>query len=84
MSNNNLDKNIKSKLLEYQIEHTNNLIRILTNNNTCLDASDTGTGKTYSAVAVCAHLQLIPIIVCPKSIISNWRRICIDFNVKKF
>ena len=34
MSNNNLDKSIKSKLLEYQIEHTNNLIRILTNNNT--------------------------------------------------
>jgi SNF2 family DNA or RNA helicase len=79
-----MNNNIKNKLLEYQIEHTNNLIRIIQNNNTCLDASDTGTGKTYSAVATCSHLNLYPIIICPKSIISNWKRVCEIFELKKY
>ena len=76
-------ENIKHKLLEYQQEHTNNIVRILTNNNTCLDASDTGTGKTYSAMAACNLLNLTPIIICPKSIVSQWKRIAEYFDVKK-
>ncbi len=78
-----MDKNIKSKLLEYQIEHTNNIIRILNNNNTCLDASDTGTGKTYTAIATCAILKLTPVIICPKSVISTWKRVAELFDLKK-
>ena len=76
--------NIKNKLLEYQTEHCQNIIRILTNNTTCLDASDTGTGKTYSAVASCSVLKLIPIIVCPKSVISTWRTVCKYFDLTDF
>jgi superfamily II DNA or RNA helicase len=73
---------IKHKLLEYQQEHTNNIIRILKTNNTCLDASDTGTGKTYSAMAACNILNLSPIIICPKSIVAQWKRIAEYFDVK--
>ena len=78
----NIDDDIKNKLFEYQVENTKNMIRILTNNKTVLDASDTGTGKTYTAVASCAQLGLRPFIICPKSVIYAWRRVCSDFNVK--
>ena len=75
---------IKHKLLDYQIEHTMNLVRIINTNKTALDASDTGTGKTYSAVAACRILKLRPIIICPKSIMSVWKRVCDYFDVKYY
>ncbi len=78
-----MDKNIKSKLLEYQVEHTENILRILKNNNACLDASDTGTGKTYTAIAACAILKVTPLIICPKSVISTWKKVAEIFNLKK-
>lgn len=81
---NKINKSIKDKLLEYQIEHSENIIRILINNNCCLDASDTGTGKTYTAIASCVHLKLIPIIICPKSVISTWKNVCKYFELIDF
>jgi len=77
-----LNDKIKSKLLKYQIEHTINLIDILIKNRTALDASDTGTGKTYTAIACCLYLKLNPIIICPKSVINNWITVCKYFNIK--
>lgn len=79
-----ISDNIIKKLLEYQIEHCENLIRVLIKNNCCLDASDTGTGKTYTAIGACAHLKLIPIIICPKSVISTWKNVCKYFDLKYF
>jgi superfamily II DNA or RNA helicase len=79
-----ISDNIKKKLLEYQIEHCENIIRILNSNITCLDASDTGTGKTYTAIASCAYLKLIPLIICPKSVIATWKSVCKYFNLKEF
>jgi len=75
-------ESIKYKLLEYQQEHVNNIIRILENNNTCLDASDTGTGKTYSAIASCIIGKFRPIIICPKSVIATWKNVCDYFDKK--
>jgi superfamily II DNA or RNA helicase len=77
-----MSKIFKDKLYEYQIEHTDNIVRIIDNNKSVLDASDTGTGKTYTAAAACAILKLNPIIICPKSVVSNWKRVCSIFNVK--
>lgn len=77
-----LNEDIKNKLFGYQVENAKNMIRIITNNKTALDASDTGTGKTYTAIASCAQLGLSPFIICPKSVIYAWRRVCKDFNVK--
>ena len=73
--------NIESNLLEYQIQHYKNIVRILNNNNACLDASDTGTGKTYTAIAACKNLNLIPFIICPKSVISTWNKVCGIFKI---
>ena len=78
-----INKNIiYKKLLEYQQEHVNNIIRIITNNKTCLDASDTGTGKTYCAMAACALLNIRPLIICPKSVISTWTTVSNYFEIK--
>jgi restriction endonuclease len=77
-----LSQKIKDKLLPYQVEHTESLIHILKKNITALDSSETGTGKTYCAIAVCSALNLKPIIICPKSIISIWTKVCDYFKVK--
>jgi superfamily II DNA or RNA helicase len=76
-----MDK-IKNKLLPYQIQHTENIVRIIKNNKACLDASDTGTGKTYSAIAACKILNYHPIIICPKTVKYTWKNVCEYFDVK--
>lgn len=78
-----MDK-IKSKLLPFQIDHVNNLVRIITNNNCVADMSDTGTGKTYTALASCSILKLRPIIISPKSVMSSWKRVSEIFKIKPY
>lgn len=64
----------KAKLLPYQLNHTNNLIYSINIHNRGLDASDTGTGKTYSSIALCVTLGLKPLIIGPKAVITSWKR----------
>ena len=40
----------------------------------CIDASDTGTGKTITALGVAQALGRTPLVVCPKSILTQWER----------
>lgn len=75
-----LSEKTKSKLLPYQINHTQNLITSLQTNHRVLDASDTGTGKTYTAIASCVELGLKPLIICPKSVINSWHNVIEHFD----
>jgi len=75
---------IKNKLIGYQIDHVKNMIQIIKKNNAILDASDTGTGKTYCCCALLSILNLKPIIICPKSVISVWKNVCKIFNVQPY
>ena len=77
-----LGKFITNKLYDYQQNHTNRLINILRINNAVLDASDTGTGKTYCAIATAKFTKKRPIIICPKSVISAWEIVAKLFDVK--
>ena len=77
-----IDVNIQSKLLDYQINHVQKLIGALEKNNIAIDTSDTGCGKTYCALALCKQLNLTPIVICPKSIMSNWYNVAKIFDVK--
>jgi superfamily II DNA or RNA helicase len=61
-----------NKLFDYQLKHANTICQILTMNKRALDCSDTGTGKTYTSIAICRLLGLKPFIICPKSVISAW------------
>lgn len=75
--NNMIQKNPTEYLLQYQISHVNQLAKCFKTHNIVLDASDTGTGKTYCALILASILGLTPLIICPKSVINNW------FNVAK-
>lgn len=70
------------KLLEYQIPHVYQLIDCLKKTNVVLDASDTGTGKTYCSIVLCHILNLKPFILCPKSVINNWLNVANEIGVE--
>ena len=76
-----IKRDIQQNLLDYQILHVQNLVGSIEKNKIAIDTSDTGCGKTYCALAVCKQLNLDPIIICPKSIISNWKKIAKIFDV---
>jgi superfamily II DNA or RNA helicase len=56
--------------------NTENVVRIIKNNKAVIDSSDTGTGKTYTSIAACKVLQKRPIVICPKAVMTNWKRVC--------
>lgn len=70
------------KLLDYQEPHAKLLIDMLNKNNTALDASDPGIGKTYIASYVCKVMNLMPIVITPKNVVNKWISVLDDFGVK--
>lgn len=72
------------KLLNYQIPHAEQMKEAVRNSKCVLDASDTGTGKTYVAISVCKDMNYEPFIICPKSVIPTWIDVAKKFNVKLF
>ena len=75
---------IESKLFSYQIPHLNQLYDSFKINKCILDASDTGTGKTYVALVLCKKLGLKPFIICPKSVICAWQNVAKQLNIEIF
>ena len=67
-----LTEQAKSKLLPYQVKHAETLCSILLTKCRALDLSQTGTGKSYVSAAICASLNLRPLIISPKSLITMW------------
>lgn len=70
------------KLLDYQREHAETIMTAIIKHSRALDASDTGTGKTYVSVYVCQQLNLIPFIICPKSVKNTWTTILKNLGYK--
>ena len=77
----NLKQEVSEKLFDFQFLHVFNLIVAFRTFYNVLDGSDTGTGKTYSAIALCKQNNYRPIIICPKGIISTWEYVCNLFRV---
>ncbi len=73
---------IYAQLLAYQVPHVKHLLDVLNKRQSALDSSATGVGKTFCAAAICASLGLQLFVVCPKSVISTWRRVAKIFRVK--
>jgi len=61
-------------LYDYQQIHAVKLMESMKKHGVAVDNSDTGTGKTYSALVVCRELGLNPIVICPKAVIPAWER----------
>lgn len=72
--------NPMTKLFPYQKDHCYNLRYALKKYGRVLDNSDTGTGKTFCAIVTCLSLGLKPFVICPKSVITQWRNICDMFK----
>jgi len=70
-----------TKLYESQRRGVNHLSRALREYGAALDASDTGTGKTYVALGTAETLGLAPLVLCPKSVISSWHHVADDLSV---
>ena len=62
------------RLYPSQQSAADHIARVLTEHGAALDASDTGTGKTYVACGVAARLKVAPLVVCPKSVIPSWHK----------
>jgi superfamily II DNA or RNA helicase len=69
-------------LLSYQYPHERKIAKSILRNGVVLDASDTGTGKTYTALAVCKELGLKPIVVCPLVVIKSWKDVAKHFDME--
>jgi len=69
-----------SGLLDYQFEHYNKILTSIKKHSRALDASDTGTGKTYVTVRICKELKLIPFVICPKSVVTSWIKVLKSFG----
>tara|TARA_R100001463_G_scaffold9114_6_gene27461 strand:- start:15210 stop:16559 length:1350 start_codon:yes stop_codon:yes gene_type:complete len=59
---------------DWQRDHINKLCFAINRFNVAVDASDMGTGKTIMALIAAKELGLYPVVVCPKSVISSWKR----------
>ena len=78
----NLNDFYINKLLPYQVPHVYQLYESFGQSSCVLDASDTGTGKTYTTIALCGLLNLKPFVICPKSVINSWINVAKEFNIE--
>lgn len=72
---NSIDSTIINSLLPYQINHFLIIRNALINKRCAFDMSDTGTGKTYVAAALAKVLELKPFVICPKAVITTWKKV---------
>lgn len=62
-------------LREWQVPNVARLCAALERHGAAIDGSETGTGKTYSAVASARELGLKVAVVCPKAVITPWMKV---------
>jgi superfamily II DNA or RNA helicase len=79
-----LKNEIKPKLLPYQHQHADNIAYSIQRYGRALDLSQTGTGKSYVSSAVCSSLNLKPLIICPKSLVTMWPRVFKEFGLESY
>ena len=60
-------------LYPHQVENAKKLVRSINRDGAAIDASDTGTGKSFTAFAVAAALRRKPFVVCPLSVGPSWQ-----------
>lgn len=68
-------------LLPYQIAPVGNLVASLMSNGFAIDASDTGTGKTYTSLKTALVTGMQPAIICTKTGIYDWKVVCESLGI---
>lgn len=69
-----------AKLFGWQRPSCQRIVAALKRGN-ALDASQTGAGKTFVALAACAELGLTPYVVAPLAVLESWRRASLFMGV---
>lgn len=82
INNVEIDDFTKNILLPHQISHVQSLIRALKKHGIAIDSSDTGSGKSYGAGAVCRILGLNPFFIGLKTGIINLHNVCEKFEIE--
>ena len=59
-------------LKPWQVTSANHLLSVIRTHGSAADLSSTGTGKTFTALAVAQALQLPTLIVCPEIAVTAW------------
>jgi superfamily II DNA or RNA helicase len=74
---------VTPKLLPYQVASVRRQVRAVLDYGAALDASDTGTGKTYVTLAAAYVLDRPVMVVCPKAVRPAWLRAAAHVGVEK-
>lgn len=59
-------------LYPHQVENARALLTVIKAHGAALDCSETGTGKSFTALAVARALRLKPYVICPLSVGPAW------------
>jgi len=73
---------MKIQPYDWQIPHIEALEDCLSNHSYVLDASDTGTGKTFTSLFACKAFGITPFVVAPKIVISAWHKAANEIGVE--
>jgi hypothetical protein len=68
-------------LLPWQPLAVRTLLRAAQTHGAALDASDTGVGKTYAALAVARELEIRPVVVATRNTVVAWERVAKQMGV---
>lgn len=63
---------MKLPLKDYQKPHFAHLLQVLCQTKSALDASETGSGKTFTALAIAEALGIVPLVVGPRFSRGVW------------
>jgi superfamily II DNA or RNA helicase len=83
-------KSIMSTLFAYQEQHVARILQAYTRTNVVVDSSQTGAGKSITALHISTHLVALAstkthlatqfpttiVIVCPPTLVDHWKRHC--------
>lgn len=70
-----------TELYHWQVPGKDKLVAILKQGQVAVNASDTGTGKTLVALQAAKELGLKPLVICPKGVITSWKRWAVELGV---
>jgi superfamily II DNA or RNA helicase len=76
-------KNLKN-LFPYQARSLAHICSALMTKGAAVDGSDTGTGKTFVALAVARELHKRPAVTCKLAGIAGWKRACKYMGVEPY
>jgi len=72
---------MKISLYPWQQPALDRTKEILQKHNLCLQTSSCGVGKTVIMLQACKDLNLKPLVMCPRSVITSWKRTAENMEV---